>query len=783
MSDLSDNLGALSHQDMMDLNEILEKDKSQTVELEPELSISDDSEIDLDSDSDRDNNNLIYTITSQDVKHDTTNRTDQFMHLLNMSRLVEKLVPTMSLVAGHCDGALFVELSSSSNDEIPLMTTDKGLDTQHSNIIIEECPDESSTDEHSVVESAQPLGSPQPLESPEVSQVTQEKTPVKIKPETNIIINVGGKLIRISKSILAKLNVNYGRLKKYTFQDKTVYFLDRDPIYFNKIVEAMKLFGSDADSLSLHINKFSNNLINELCIYNLIDTKFCPKPKLKLKRIVGFPERHNTIVTITVGDHRYETFSHTLTRSTELENKMKTMMPVRSNNLVLDADPDVFRYVLNFMRTGVLHTDTEEIRAMLINYGIEFIRLENRSTNDTIVTNHIPYTHYPMEDTISAQQDIILYETDSNPNLEYTYDFCAPKNNQYVTDFCSFNTITPVPDTKLIFDSPIRFDLTSGIGDAITDIMVCVDLPVLNPIEKAEYIDMLEFKLIEYAVVAHDTNNKLMFHTNNEFSYLFPMIYKRNYSEYHKISRSSVQQKTKVLYNEILIDVHRVIVPLYILDSVQNHLPVKRLLKNSHNMFLELKVAPLKKILKGKIIDIPLLNVSLNVNYLNFPVEHPQQLYLYTRWISLKMVISQLKETNNVHYDLCTVPLSSSVPRLIKDFFFVIVDKSDNNSNVLDKFNDKFVELEIIRKDANGRSATLCKLDSMCLSTIIPLQKLGHSLPPGMYYYSFSIDPKSDAMLGGLPTYKNSGIEFQFKVKKSDSIIKLFIREYVYEFY
>jgi hypothetical protein len=259
-------------------------------------------------------------------------------------------------------------------------------------------------------------------------------------------------------------------------------------------------------------------------------------------------------------------------------------------------------------------------------------------------------------------------------------------------------------------------------------------------------------------------------------------------------------KKIKLLYNEALIDIHRIIIPLFFFRDRQNHLPIKKMINNDISAIMHVKMSPLAKLFKNKIKEIPLLNVCLISNFVILAPgmtianlnENSQQklfsiiplntelitqplMYIYDKFYSLT---APIQTTSEPFYDIAMLSLDNF--GLIKDFFLTIVEKEDVIANRINKFSDQLIELEIlqIKNNPQTKKNTLTlhsKLDSYMLNYYIPIKRLGHKLPNGIYYYSFSSDPKCSKILGGLV---GTDYMIRVKIKKMNGVVNFYVNEY-----
>ena len=281
---------------------------------------------------------------------------------------------------------------------------------------------------------------------------------------------------------------------------------------------------------------------------------------------------------------------------------------------------------------------------------------------------------------------------------------------------------------------------------------------------------------------------------------MYPQIF-TNISNDYKEMMSNGHKKMKLIYQNDLIDVHRFIIPLFLFTSKQNHLPIRKMKKNGIDVFLVVKMPCLNKLFEHEIKNIPLLNVCLIANFINLsPVMnilaeskeksdntikqisvnselkyHPM-IYLYTRFRTLNLTINQ---SSNLVYDNVLIPLEKF--GLIKDFFVTILSNENIAVRCTNIFTDALIEIEILYLYKNKQTSQESliyhsRIDATMLNYYIPMKRLGHKLPYGIYYYSFSSDPLEDKFLGGLP---GNNFVINLKIKKMKGQVNCYIREYI----
>jgi len=545
-----------------------------------------------------------------------------------------------------------------------------------------------------------------------------------------IILNVGGKKFNITREWLDYLHINQQKLHKLNADGKIIYFLDRDPFYFSQIIELMKECDLDPGRIIENLDDYSDQFIYELCTYKIIDGKYKPNPKMKLKTFVGFinESRHNVIIKIMIDNLTFETFSSTLSKIPFFEKKLKIL---RSNKITLNnTDPKIFRHILNLLRTGQICVYSSSIIKLLDHYDTEYIVLNEKKIPSHIVSNHVPHQN----------QSENLIDNAKNEDLSLNL----------------YQTI--VTKDILTFGSTLTFPLENL--DFINLIYLCIDIPILKPTEPYQYIDFLEYIIVDHTFITYSIQQQAKILTLNvsDNLYLYPIIYKQNSNTYHQLAKN-VEKKIKVFYDNTLIDIHRLMLPIF--DFGKNPLPIKKMVESGMKPQINIKIAPLHKIVQTKIVtkeklvpDIPLLNVSLLVNHFTNTKNSIPKIYLYERLHAINIPV---QKTDHPIYDISIIALDKI--GLINDFYFVILTKEDHIADNINKFADNLVEMEIVKNNM-----VISVMDTDILNAYGPLSQLGYGLPAGIYYHKFS------ALVG-----KNHLL--RIKVKKQSEIIRFYVNE------
>ena len=336
------------------------------------------------------------------------------------------------------------------------------------------------------------------------------------------------------------------------------------------------MFGFDENKLLVHINDYSEQLLSELCQYGLLNKKYNPEPKLKLmqSQLINPQSRHDIIIKIVVGEQLFETSAAVLSKSTYFDTKIK--LSKTKQFYLSDVDPKIFRYVLNFLRIGELYVNNADIIELLNKYGVEYESLTDNKITANIVSHYIPNSL----ETINNQMNGYINIFDPQQNgISQSNAMCQFIDNKYYypssmlasPNIENFNVITT--ESELLFGSDIIFNLTNpqlDLGECIEDLLLSIDIPVMKSSD-TEYIDNIEYQLIESIdiITVNGTSKKLMMHTDNNLLYLHPRNHTNNHQDYHNMTKIN-GKKMKLLYDNTLIDIQQITLPLFLFSNGQN---------------------------------------------------------------------------------------------------------------------------------------------------------------------------------------------------------------------
>lgn len=568
---------------------------------------------------------------------------------------------------------------------------------------------------------------------------TKVKKLIDIYQNNKIILDVGGTEFLLEEKFLKILNINLDSLITYQNENnEQCYFLDKDPYYFEII---LSIINESIDDNNLLTNKiimqnilnYSNNLISEICNYGIIDKKICPPPKIKL--INNSNHQKNEIIEIYIGDKYFKTTSDTILHSGYFKKKI---IKNKINKLISQGDPNIFNHVLFLLRNKELFIFDEFIKGILNFYEIKY---QDVSNNNNMILNVIG-SYYG---EIKRQTSTLI-----------------PKINFHFT----------TPNDRINFGDIAYFDIINEhifTGNLLDDILLCIDVPVLDTYKKTKYCKNFQYKIIEKIEIIIYSRD------SNEEDILFEkkgiQLYLNNYINDTKNLSLNIGEKIKLLYNDVLIDVQRYIIPLYLFIGKKCYLPLDKLVKNKKYVQCRIKIATLNNLIEGEIIDIPLLNMSLigryrNKNYIKYQDEDDnKKIYIYTiqHFISFPVIV-----TDHPIYN--TVQICLSEYNKIKDFFIIIIDKNEYDKNNSYYYLDALVELNIIYSHSPHKDL-ISKLDSYLLKIYEPVTILGQIMPAGIYYHNLNIEELS------------GNLYLDIKVQKIEGYIFLLLNEKLYKFF
>jgi hypothetical protein len=600
----------------------------------------------------------------------------------------------------------------------------------------------------------------------------------------NVMLNVGGKKFYVAKLFLQKLLVNVDKLFKYPNDNRdTEYFLDRDPQYFTRITNKIK---ETRTAIFDKVDEYSEQMCSELCFYGLIDPVHYPTARIKLQKTVKFNQENNKIVKITIHKYIFHVLYNTIAHSPKLVELFSAKGETKE--IILDTDPKMFRNLINFLRAGELYLGGHAFASYLDSFQINYVRTDNKKMSDDII---VPQKNHSYKNVNRQLIDCINIVDPRQPDA-YPYKinkYYYPKSISISPNIENINSIYPLSDPVL--GEILQFDLLAGQSPVtcIDSVNLVIMMPVLDPI-KAEYADLLQYKIIEKITLEID--GKVVLYTDSHILHDYYYIYHHNGAQYHTLTNLSMS-KSKLLLNEEYQQVHRIFLPLGLLTGKSNHIPVGKLLNAKKSCKLNIQLASASSILKRGNIDIKPLSANLSVNnihlapeivvnqkgkYISQPVNvkllKTPMLYIYSKFHS--MTINIQPSTKN--YDAVIIPLDRF--KFIKDFYFTIISKSDYIAGRIGIHQDVLIDMEIINTIGapGGTDSHNTTVDAFMMNSVVPLNKLGHVLPPGVYYHTFSADPLRDEILGGLVS---KGYIVNLKIKKIDGYVRFHAREYLRE--
>jgi hypothetical protein len=547
-----------------------------------------------------------------------------------------------------------------------------------------------------------------------------------------------------------KIKINNSDLNKYSFLNKIIDkydFIDMDPHIFNYILNVVK--GPNNLSQTQHHKKYNNMLVK----LGLLGKDLYIKPKLILPLIEYNKPDKFMIYTINVRGKQYKTYKYILIKSPLL---YREILNTNKNEIYIDQDYTIFNLILNLMRNNEICYFPSKYINELKTYELKYINtkqnIENNTKinflNDTFQNNNTSSTASELQ-ILSNESKIgtgDIHDILSNFN-DYSYKtinqndkIYSPSSSDQFFNINPCNSISitydennnkqNIMDDNVIIDygKILAFNLSNNNGDMIEDILVQLDIAKLlygsfvnnlgNMIIKRIYINLNDSTIINFTGEYLDIYNKLYIN------------YNINYDDYVNVNENI-----------------RILIPIKILEKI----PIR---KENINVLLYIELQDKQKCIinSNESIDVSkiggdLINVSLIVNYINLHNEKSKvlennNLYIYN---NVKLITKNISSpTDNLNYCLTVVPLDNF--NYIKDLIFVIHSYDDIKISNYFNYIDEIIDIELKIGDN-----TLFKLDKLMLNKYIPF-KYFSKFPNsnGIYYYSFSANPKSNKLFGGL---------------------------------
>jgi hypothetical protein len=553
-----------------------------------------------------------------------------------------------------------------------------------------------------------------------------------------------------------KIKINNSDLNKYSFLNKIIDkydFIDMDPHIFNYILNVVQSINKLTQTH--HHKKYNNTLVK----LGILGTELYIKPKIILPLTEYNKPDKFMIYTINVRGKQYKTYKYILIKSPLL---YREILNTNKNEIYIDQDYTIFNLVLNLMRNNeTCYFPSKYINELNI-YELKYINVEQRTTkienntkihflNDTFQNNNT--TSLAGELQILSNESKIgtgdIHDILSNFN-DYSYKTINQNDKIYSPSSSDqFFNINPCNSISIIYDENnnkqnvmdddviinfgkiLAFNLSNNYGDMIDDILVQLDISKLlygsfvnnlgNMIIKRIYINLNDSTIINFTGEYLDIYNKLYVKYENQ-------------------------------NNDINDSNSRILIPIKISEKI----PIR---KENINLVLYIELQDKQKCIINydDTIDISkiggdLINVSLIVNYINLHNEKSKilennNLYIYN---NVKLITKNISPpTDNFNYCLTVVPLDSF--NYIKDLIFVIHSYDDIKISNYFNYIDEIIDIELKIGDN-----TLFKLDKLMLNKYIPF-KYFSKFPDsnGIYYYSFSANPKSNKLFGGLNIHFN----------------------------
>lgn len=545
--------------------------------------------------------------------------------------------------------------------------------------------------------------------------------------ETLTECDIGGKIFYLTNEEIKCTGID-----KVWKKTDTSYFIDRDGQYFDeilKIVTTNKL----TDDVIREID--SDNILNEMVNYGIISNDHKPLPKLILGRKTIDDEE---IVTIRCQQTIFKTYKKNLTYSNEL---------FKSGVFAINADPKIFRYIINMFRNEELFTVNNQILKLLDSFGVNYKKP---------VTNVLPVVinlQPKDDDSIKTYLSESISFHAKSDNVEGNHSSFFFKNNRENPRHINYHTNVSLNNGEpMQWGKVHRFYLSNEMTDLINEINIIIDIPVLKPKDNAHYIDNL---------LAHIINEVTLVGTNISNAEEFVI------SKFNGISLHFYNQVEKeiFLYNEPCnisvkdssVEIHRCFVTIPF-TPLKNHIPLKRIGQTKHRICVDVGIADFNKIIqvhdeskpvtKYKLLNLKLMTNDVIIHSKNDLVVTEPNLNFFQEYVTLISPFN-IEKIHNKTYHQTSIVFHQIV--CLSEFYFFIVHEKD----LFTPLSRKMIEAEITINDKK-----IILGDSFIFSKYTRKHYLDKPPIDNMYYYSFVSNPLDNPCMGGV-----SGEQIKLTVK------------------
>lgn len=514
-------------------------------------------------------------------------------------------------------------------------------------------------------------------------------------------------------------------------------FIDFDPKIFNYILNVLR---------SGQYTNLNKKYINILIKLKIIDSTNYIQPKIVLNE--NNIDKPNDgiglhIIEINVSGKKFKTYKKTLLKSTYFQKILNDKNTETS--IFIDNDHNAFGFILNLLRFNESSYFPDKYMSTLDLYGISYVRpnpiLKQNINLDIYTSNSVDCEAALLH--IVSNNSII-----NNEIFKLNLDLVKPSySNQYI----------PVTSLDNIdYGETLMFELNlydkDGIimGDIIDDLIVVIDIA---PLVNGTWTNKLNDIIINNCYI--EFNDDIQVHLIGEHSYLLNMI-NGNLRDYNIMSDTD----------------NRLLIKLNFIDKIPTKINTKLYItiENKHKCITGID----DQIITGTQIGTSgqIINCSLLVNYVYLDsvirekIVLNENLYVYN---NSKLITVNI-DTQNIINDYCLTIIPFETFDHIKDIFVVIY-----TDDKLYQYDDILLDMELFIKDKQ-----LFRLDKYMLTQYIPIKYFNKKLDDGIYYYSFSSNPKENKVNGGLhcnfdPNYP---INVAIKTKINNGIIKIYSNNY-----
>ena len=598
----------------------------------------------------------------------------------------------------------------------------------------------------------------------------------------NIVkLDVGGQKFKLPKSELQKIPY-FDRLLS-SGQPRKKYFIDRDPQIFSMILDQKGVV-----DVNVKNKKYLADFIN----YGLVEVQPNWNPKIKLMG-QGSLDQDNSVVTIEMGGKKFRTYRSTLRRA---EFFKKFLEDASCQKMTLSYDPAAFSQVLNLLRNGQLYYFPQKYFRDLDHYGIMYCLPQEQNKrgylDDTyghesvdreagtaqITSTKMIYQNSNIMEFLKNRVVTPQYRPGSKEELhtignsEQYFSISASQTMGHVVTGSQIVSYVE-EEVDVNFGKTIVFDLPSKYGELIEDVLVVLELGGL--VQGNYWVNKLSNILLKKCWLAIDGEPVVTVY--GEYLDLYEKTFLGTGKGYERMNfvYESVEEAQRRSVQDL-----RLLIPLYMIWDRKNCVPV---VKEQFKMQIFVELQEKHRCSQNMERGGEMKNCHLLVNYARPQsveakfIAASQGLYMYNNVERIYQNISTSEVSP--HFYQTVIPLVNF--RFSKDLMIVIHHEDDLADGRYFEYYPGLLDAELLITLPEGKILTHWKYDNLMLGTYLPNKYLGQvPKSDGIYYCSFSPDPRSNKMLGGLNCSSSGPLEVNLVVRtqKIKGVIHVYSNNY-----